>query len=167
MPNHRILLEGFSNFFCFLGNIFLLVLLSQILLTEGQMMCEYVINQTAHCCYNFWQPPIHQNSLQSPRHSRAWKKWGWCSFNDVFSSYFDCEVRSQGAGDSQDLLIRELLEVQSGVLQLVLTWQVQQQLTSDPLESFTLHVCRGKSRQLQHHRQNHQLNQKSKRRCRR
>lgn len=56
MPNHCILLEGFSSFF-FLGNIFLLVLLSQSLLTEGQMMCEYVINQTAHC-YNFWQPPF-------------------------------------------------------------------------------------------------------------
>lgn len=66
---------------------------------------------------------------------------GRCSFSNMFSSYFDCEVRSQGAGDPQDLLIRELLEVQSGVLQLVLTWPVQQQLTSDPLESFTLHVC--------------------------
>lgn len=58
------------------------------------------------------------------------EKVGKCSFNKAFRSYFDCEIRPQGTGDSQDLLIRELLEVQGGVLQLVLAWPVQQQLTS-------------------------------------
>lgn len=83
-----------------------------------------------------------------------------CSLDKKFRSYFDREVCSQGAGDSQDLLIRELLEVQGGVLEQVLARTVQQQLTSDPLQSFTLYVCRGKSMQLQYDRQNIKADQK-------
>lgn len=48
-------------------------------------------------------------------------------------SYFDCEVSSEWTRDSQDLLIWKFLEVQGGVLQVVLPWSIQVQLTFYPL----------------------------------
>lgn len=79
------------------------------------------------------------------------------------SSYFDCEVRTERAGNSQDLLIRELLEVQRGVLQVVLARSIQRQLTFDPLEGLTLQVCRGKSRRgLEQRRQTDQSSRGTK-----
>lgn len=69
-----------------------------------------------------------------------------CSFSSLeliyLFSYFDCEVSPEWTRDSQDLLIWKFLEVQGGVLQVVLPWSIQVQLTFYPLQGLTLHVWR-------------------------
>lgn len=56
------------------------------------------------------------------------------------TSYFDCEISAERPGDSQDLLVRQFLKVQGGVLQVVLPRSIQDQFTHNPLEGLTLHV---------------------------
>lgn len=55
-------------------------------------------------------------------------------------SYFDCEVSSEWASDSQDFFVCKFLVVHSGVLQIVLPGFIQDQLISYPLQSLTLHI---------------------------
>lgn len=74
------------------------------------------------------------------------RKWAWPSPSPSHlwpGSYFDGEVGPQGAGDPQDLLIGQLLEVQGGVLQVVEARLLRVQLGHNALQGLTLHVCRG------------------------